>query len=69
MVFFVSILLYSSFSSTDLILANQFQFVFIQESSWLNWAFDVDLILGIDGLSLCFILLTTFIIPFCILAT
>lgn len=43
-------------------------FQFISEFDWLK-SFNINFCLGIDGISLYFVLLTTFLIPLCILAT
>lgn len=42
------------------------KFQFVYEAPWLGFS-NIYLILGIDGISLFFVILTTFLIPFCIL--
>ena len=56
--FFLSIFLWYSFDATT----SEFQFV--EEKNWIKGF--VNFKLGIDGISMLFILLTTFIIPVCI---
>ena len=58
--FFLSLFIWYSFDQ------NSIEFQFIEEKSWIN-----DFIkfkLGIDGISILFIVLTTFITPICILS-
>ena len=59
-VFFLSLIVLFSFNSTD----SQFQFI---ESYKLIDDLNIYYYLGIDGISLSFILLTTFLIPICII--
>ena len=59
-VFFLSLIVLYSFNSTD----SQFQFI---ESYKLIDDLNIYYYLGIDGISLSFILLTTFLIPICII--
>ena len=56
--FFLSIYLWHSFDSTT----SNFQF--IEEREWINGF--INFKLGIDGISILFILLTTFIAPICV---
>lgn len=42
------------------------EFQFVSKIGWLPFA-NIDIYLGVDGISLFFILLTTFLIPLCIL--
>jgi len=56
--FFLSLFLWYSFDTTT----SEFQFV--EEKSWVNDLFKFKL--GVDGISILFILLTTFITPICI---
>ena len=56
--FFLSIVLWFAFDKTT----SEFQF--IEEKNWINGFFNFKL--GIDGISILFILLTTFIAPICI---
>ena len=58
--FFLSILLWHLFDPS----ISDFQF--IEEKNWINGI--INFKLGIDGISILFILLTTFIIPICIIA-
>ena len=56
--FFLSLFLWYSFDTTT----SNFQF--IEERNWINGFFNFQL--GVDGISILFILLTTFITPICI---
>lgn len=60
--FFISIIMWISF--------NQFtsKFQFLYKIEWLL-EYNINLTLGIDGISLLFIVLTTFLIPFCLLTS
>jgi NADH-quinone oxidoreductase subunit M len=67
---FIITLLIAAFS---ILLATRFdrdieQFQFIQSNSWIS-AFNVNFAVGIDGISLVLILLSTFLVPIVILAT
>ena len=44
------------------------KFQFVQSISWFH-SWNIDFIIGIDGISLFFIILTTFLIPICILTS
>tara|TARA_Y100000590_G_scaffold113157_1_gene129039 strand:- start:1276 stop:2778 length:1503 start_codon:yes stop_codon:yes gene_type:complete len=56
--FFLSLLLWYSFDSST------HEFQFIEEKNWMNGF--IKFKLGVDGISILFILLTTFITPICI---
>lgn len=60
--FLVSLLLWILFDSSTA----KFQFVY--ELNWIN-SLNINICLGIDGISLFLILLTTFLIPICLLAS
>ena len=62
LIFFLSIFLWIFFDK------NSINFQFIQEISWLSFYENFTFVLGIDGISLFFILLTTLLIPLCILS-
>jgi NADH-quinone oxidoreductase subunit M len=44
------------------------KFQFVEHKSWIE-AFNINYTLGIDGISILLVLLTTFIMPFCVLAS
>jgi proton-translocating NADH-quinone oxidoreductase chain M len=60
--FFLSLLLWLEFDNST----SKFQFV--KTFPWI-YASNIDISLGVDGISLFFILLTTFLIPLCILTS
>ena len=60
--FFISIFLLFGFDKSTI------YFQGLHEFSWLNF-FNINFIIGIDGISLFFILLTTFLFPICILSS
>lgn len=60
--FLVSLLLLIFFDKSN------FGFQFITSTNWLN-AINLNFVLGIDGVSLFFILLSTFLFPICILSS
>lgn len=60
--FLISLFLWIEFDSST----SKFQFVY--EVNWIN-ALNINFSLGIDGISLFLVLLTTFLIPLCILAS
>lgn len=60
--FIVSLFLWIEFDSST----SKFQFIY--EINWLN-SLNINFSLGIDGISLFLVLLTTFLIPMCILAS
>ena len=60
--FFVSIFLWISFDQ----FSSKFQF--FEKIDWLSYH-NINLILGVDGISLLFIILTTFLTPLCILTS
>jgi NADH-quinone oxidoreductase subunit M len=59
--FAVSILLWTGFDTTTA------DFQFVEKKSWI--ADGIDYHMGIDGISMLFIILTTFLMPICILAS
>ena len=44
------------------------KFQFVEHKSWIE-AFNINYTLGVDGISILLVLLTTFIMPFCVLAS
>jgi len=44
------------------------QFQFVEHTSWIK-AFNINYTIGVDGISILLLLLTTFIMPFCVLAS
>ena len=60
--FFISVFLLFGFDKSTI------YFQGLHEISWLNF-FNINFIIGIDGISLFFILLTTFLFPICILSS
>lgn len=60
--FFLSLLLWIEFDNST----SKFQFV--QSFPWI-FSSNIDMTLGVDGISLFFILLTTFLIPLCLLTS
>jgi NADH-quinone oxidoreductase subunit M len=60
--FFVSLVVYAKFDGTVA------DFQFIERFEWIEGA-GIGYYLGIDGISLWFVLLTTLLMPFCILAS
>jgi len=44
------------------------KFQFVEHTSWIK-AFNINYTIGVDGISILLILLTTFIMPFCVLAS
>jgi len=60
--FFISLLLWVTFDQ----FTSKFQFFY--KINWLPY-YNINLTLGIDGISLLFIILTTFLIPLCILTS
>ena len=62
MTFLLSMVLYINFDSTTA------QFQFVEKHEWLK-GYGISYYLGVDGISLFFILLTTFLMPICILCS
>ncbi len=60
--FAVSLMLWRGFNTST----SAFQFV--ERKPWIE-AFNIDFHIGIDGISLFFVLLTTFLVPLCVLAS
>tara|TARA_B110000208_G_C11787694_1_gene436226 strand:- start:2529 stop:2876 length:348 start_codon:yes stop_codon:yes gene_type:complete len=60
--FFLSLFLWLLFDSSTA----DFQFVY--ESEWLS-LLNINLVLGVDGISVFFVLLTTLLTPICLLAS
>ena len=60
--FFISIFLLFLFDKSTILFQG------LHEISWLKF-FNINFIIGIDGISLFFILLTTFLFPICILSS
>ena len=50
----------------DFYLINQLQFQFIEDRDWIEGFINYKV--GIDGISILFIILTTFITPLCIIS-
>ena len=61
MTFFVSLLIWTSFDSKDP------GFQLVEKTDWLGGAISYHM--GVDGISMLFVILTTFLMPFCILAS
>ena len=60
--FVLSLFLWTGFDSTSA------EFQFVERRPWID-GYDISYHLGIDGISLLFVLLTTFLTPLCILAS
>ncbi len=60
--FALSLLLWSGFDTSTA------AFQFVERAPWIA-DFDIDYHLGVDGISLFFVLLTTFLMPLCVLAS
>ncbi|MDP6884381.1 MAG: NADH-quinone oxidoreductase subunit M, partial [Rhodospirillales bacterium] len=60
--FFVSLLMWHQFDSSTA------QFQFLEEAEWMA-AFNISYRMGIDGISVFFVLLTTLLTPVCVLAS
>jgi NADH-quinone oxidoreductase subunit M len=60
--FVLSIFLYTGFDSSTA------DFQFVETYTWIE-GYNIDFKLGIDGISLFFVLLTTFLMPFCVLCS
>ena len=61
MTFLVSLLIWISFDSTNP------GFQLVEKSDWLGGAISYHM--GVDGISMLFVILTTFLMPFCVLAS
>ena len=61
--FFISIFLWIAFDQ----FTSQFQYFYTVK--WLSSTYNINLVLGLDGISLLFLLLTTFLIPLCLLTS